>query len=174
MLDSESFKPQMFVSYLRLLNEANEMQLDCADALQTLFRTGERIPDWAALDTERKDEESGKTFMTDLGSLDVRKVIVMDPPPMITEELPLQGEYLGGASDAQPENYEMTSSKFMASYSYDASLTTPKNAVGMSNIMMGSQKAIVVSPIKQNSLMPEGSSLKGLEPFDDENGTLVR
>ena len=106
----------MFVSYLRLLNEVNEMQLDCADALQTLFRTGERIPDWAALDPAGKDEESGKTFMTDLGNLDVRKVIVMDPPPMITEELPLQGEYLG-ANDALPENYEMTSSKFMASYS---------------------------------------------------------
>ena len=161
LLDCESFKPQVFVSYLKLLCEVNEMQLDCADALQTLFQTGERIPDWAALDSESRDESSGKTIMKELASLDVSKVIVMDPPPMITEELPLQGEYLG-ANEAQPENYEMTSSKFMASYSYDASLTTPKNATGESNIMMGSQKAIVVSPIKQQSLMPEGSSMKEL------------
>ena len=80
LLDCESFKPQVFVSYLKLLSEVNEMQLDCADALQTLFQTGERIPDWASLDSESRDESSGKTIMKELASLDVSKVIVMDPP----------------------------------------------------------------------------------------------
>ena len=80
-MDGDSFNPQLFVNFIKLLNELNEIHQDCADASDTLFQTGERIPLWARQNTAEIKDDTVAIMQSN--ERNWNKVIVMDPPIMV-------------------------------------------------------------------------------------------
>ena len=96
-MDGDSFNPQLFVNFIKLLNELNEIHQDCADASDTLFQTGERIPLWARQNTAEIKDDTVAIMQSN--ERNWNKVIVMDPP-----KLSWDGEVLE-PNDCEPGEY---------------------------------------------------------------------
>lgn len=48
LLNRDSFKPQIFASYIKLMSQLNEVKLDCSETVQSVYKEGEQVPAWAA------------------------------------------------------------------------------------------------------------------------------
>ena len=48
LLDYESFKPQVYTTFIKLLNEMHAIRADCSEMLKEIFEEGERMPQWAS------------------------------------------------------------------------------------------------------------------------------
>ena len=53
-------KPEIFSSYIKIMNYIHEIELDCQQSLPPFFEPGEKIPIWA--------QQAQQTFKTDLNS----------------------------------------------------------------------------------------------------------
>ena len=92
----------MFSGYIKILNYLNEIELDCSRTLDTIFDSGEKVPQWAekaALLTQSNERasalsrnSSSKMLGSAKNGAEVgdtwNKVIVLDPPTLTIVDTP--------------------------------------------------------------------------------------
>ena len=125
LLACESFKPQIFSNYIKILSEINEVGQDCMGVIDTLFQAGETIPAWADLALRRQTKKDGADVASDNANIDWNKVVVMDPPSLVMVEVAAPTTTAEEAHEDSPVAFnqgsfeEATSSKFIVETGVD-------------------------------------------------------
>ena len=77
LVNRNCFKPKIFASYIKMINQLNEVKLDCAKMLETSYQEGENVPTWAKDCTHTDNGETS-------GQAKWNNVVVLDPPSLVS------------------------------------------------------------------------------------------
>lgn len=121
-------KPELFASYIKIMNYMHEIELDCAEALPPYFPPGQKIPAWA---------EHASTRNT----LEWNKVVVLDQPEIKLVKRRVEAMMAKSALLEHSHQDNTVGTNRTTTQIDDASMLIVKSSLGDSMISRYSQKA---------------------------------